>query len=93
MRQKGSSILLYGGCQCSGEGSAARYLDALQVEPVSNLVDGWQRPEGTDLTLFKAMGMGVSDLALGIELLKQARAQGRGRAIDAPERAAVRLVA
>ena len=38
------------------------------VRPLSAVVaEGKGRPSGADLTLFKAMGMGISDLALGIE--------------------------
>jgi alanine dehydrogenase len=50
-----------------------------------------RRPDGTDLTLFKAMGMGISDLALGIEVYSRAVAQGIGRALTMPERAPVRF--
>lgn len=39
------------------------------------------RPDGADVTLFKAMGMGLSDLALAIEILKRARAQNKGRKV------------
>ena len=39
------------------------------------------RPDGADVTLFKAMGMGLSDLALAIEVLKRARAQNRGHKV------------
>ena len=42
------------------------------------------RPNGADLTLFKAMGMGLSDLALAIEILKRARAKNKGYPV--PER-------
>ncbi len=49
------------------------------VRPIASLVaEGAGRPPGADLTLFKAMGMGLSDLALGIEIL--ARAERRGGA-------------
>jgi ornithine cyclodeaminase len=44
------------------------------------------------LTLFKAMGMGLSDLALGIEIVKRVRASGGGRPIPAPKPAQPRLV-
>ena len=37
------------------------------------------RPAGCDLTLFKAVGMGMSDLALGIEVLARVEAGGFGR--------------
>jgi alanine dehydrogenase len=39
------------------------------------------RPEGADITLFKAMGMGLSDLALAIEILKRARAKNVGHKV------------
>ena len=52
----------------------------------------WQRPESADITLFKAMGMGLSDLALGIEILKRVRANGGGRVIPHPKPAQPRLV-
>ena len=42
------------------------------------------RPADADLTLFKAMGVGLSDLALGIEVL--ARAEKRGGAHALPPR-------
>lgn len=55
------------------------------VRPISALIaEDAHRPERADLTLFKAMGMGISDLALGIEILERARKQGNGHAV--PER-------
>ena len=39
-----------------------------------------------DLTLFKSLGMGISDLALGIELYRQAHAKGLGREFAQPEK-------
>lgn len=58
------------------------------VKPLSALVAaGTGRPKNSDLTLFKAMGMGLSDLALGIEVL--ARAERRGGAHRLPERVRV----
>jgi alanine dehydrogenase len=50
------------------------------------------RPKDADITLFKAMGMGLSDLALGIEILKRVRASGGGRPIPHPKPAQPRLV-
>jgi alanine dehydrogenase len=58
------------------------------VTPISALVgSGAGRPKDCDLTLFKAMGMGLSDLALGIEVLARAEAQGRGHRL--PDRVRV----
>jgi ornithine cyclodeaminase len=55
------------------------------VRPISDLIaHDLTRPADSDLTLFKAMGMGISDLALGIEVL--ARAEKRGGATTLPER-------
>jgi ornithine cyclodeaminase len=67
--------------------------DWSRVRLLSELVAAkWQRPESTDITLFKAMGMGLSDLALAIEILKRVRANGGGRAIPHPQPAQPRLV-
>ena len=58
------------------------------VRPISQVIaEGAMRPEGCDLTLFKAMGMGISDLALGIEVLARAEAQGHKTTL--PERVRV----
>jgi ornithine cyclodeaminase len=55
------------------------------VRPISALIkDDYERPGNADLTLFKAMGMGISDLALGAEILARAGKQGAGHAL--PER-------
>jgi ornithine cyclodeaminase len=64
-----------------------------RVLPVSGIVGGAGRPVDADLTIFKAMGMGVSDLALGLEIYSRAVKAGRGRAFKSPERVAPRLCA
>jgi len=67
--------------------------DWSKVRPLSELVAAKvERPPGADITLFKAMGMGLSDLALGIEILSRVRAKGGGRAIPHPKPAQPRLV-
>jgi ornithine cyclodeaminase len=60
--------------------------DAWQrVQTISTLIAADAgRPAGCDLTLFKAMGMGISDLALAIEIFERATARGAGHAV--PER-------
>lgn len=76
--------------------AAARRL-AVELTPVAELTrlcdvvaaDGFDR--GHDLTVFKAMGVGIADLALGAEVLALARAAGCGRPFPAPERATPRL--
>jgi len=56
------------------------------VRPLSAVVaEGRGRPAGADLTLFKAMGMGISDLALGIEILRRATEQRIGREFPHPQ--------
>lgn len=62
-----------------------------RVKALCDLVGGGPRPPEADLTVFKAMGMGVSDLALGAEILRKARAEGFGRPIAHPQRIAPRL--
>ena len=47
---------------------------------------GESRATKDDLTLFKSLGMGISDLALGIELYRQAHAKGLGREFAQPEK-------
>ena len=49
------------------------------------------RDPSDDLTLFKSLGMGISDLSLGIELYRKARADGIGREFAQPQRATPRL--
>ena len=58
------------------------------VRPISRLIaEDVRRPAGCDLTLFKAVGMGMSDLALGIEVLARAEAGGLG--VSVPRRVRV----
>jgi alanine dehydrogenase len=63
------------------------------VHPLSELVAAdAKRPKGADLTLFKAMGMGLSDLALGVEILARVRASGGGHTFPHPKPAQPRLL-
>jgi alanine dehydrogenase len=56
------------------------------VRPLSAVVaEGKGRPSAADLRLFKAMGMGISDLALGIEILRRATEQRLGREFPHPQ--------
>ncbi|MFV8631218.1 ornithine cyclodeaminase family protein [Ralstonia pseudosolanacearum] len=45
----------------------------------------------TRISLFKAMGMGLSDVAIGAALVARARHAGLGRPIDPPKKAPIRL--
>ncbi len=49
------------------------------------------RATSSDLTIFKSLGMGISDLALGIELYRRAIALGRGREMPHPQKQSPRL--
>ena len=63
-----------------------------QVIPLSSLVAARStRDPQDDITLFKSLGMGISDLALGMELYRRARARGLGREFPHPQRAMPRL--
>lgn len=52
---------------------------------------GASRHPDEDVTLFKSLGMGISDLSLGVEVYRRARERGRGRRLPAPVRVAPRL--
>jgi ornithine cyclodeaminase/alanine dehydrogenase-like protein (mu-crystallin family) len=63
-----------------------------EVMPLCGLIaSGRKRTARDDVSLFKAMGMGISDLALGVELLKRAREGGAGRVVPQPEKQKPRL--
>lgn len=63
-----------------------------RLTPLSTIVAaGRPRPADADVTLFKAMGMGISDLSLGIEIFRRAQVKGLGRPFPHPERAKPQL--
>jgi ornithine cyclodeaminase len=67
---------------------------ASPLVPLCEVVSGRAvRPPDADLTLFKAMGIGLADVALGRAIVDAAHRLGLGRAIEPPERVAPRLVA
>ncbi|HYL37929.1 MAG TPA: hypothetical protein VEV17_18580 [Bryobacteraceae bacterium] len=49
------------------------------------------RSPSDDLTLFKSLGMGISDLSLGMELYRRALASHRGRELPHPQKQSPRL--
>jgi alanine dehydrogenase len=56
------------------------------VTPLSELVASKaSRPAGADLTLFKSLGMGISDLALATEIYRRAVESGAGLELPQPE--------
>ena len=70
----------------------ARGGDWSPVQPISAIVAaGRPRPANTDLSLFKPMGMGISDVSLGIEIVRRAQASGIGRTMPHPGFATPRI--
>ncbi len=66
--------------------------DWSSVQRISDIVAaGRPRPAGTDISLFKPMGMGISDVSLGIEITRRAQQSGVGRLMPPPGLAAPRL--
>jgi ornithine cyclodeaminase len=62
------------------------------VLPISSLIAASaERSADCDLSVFKAMGMGISDLALGMQIYRSAQSAGRGRALEPPEKVKPRL--
>jgi ornithine cyclodeaminase/alanine dehydrogenase-like protein (mu-crystallin family) len=62
------------------------------VMPLSKLIaQGRKRSDADDISIFKAMGMGISDLALGAELVRRARERGLGRPLPQPKKTKPRL--
>ncbi|HZV52056.1 MAG TPA: ornithine cyclodeaminase family protein [Candidatus Dormibacteraeota bacterium] len=58
-----------------------------RVLPLSRLVaDAARRPAGADLTLCKALGVGLADVALGAHVYREALARGIGRPLEPTRR-------
>lgn len=59
------------------------------IVPLCEVVaKGQGRPAGADLTLFKWMGVGLADLAAGIEIYQRAQDRGVGRVLPHPQKVA-----
>ena len=57
------------------------------VRPLSSIVAARQpRRADEDVTLFKSLGMGISDLSLGIEVYNSAVARGLGQPLTRPQK-------
>jgi ornithine cyclodeaminase len=66
--------------------------DWSQVTPLCDVVaQRLARTASDDITVFKAMGMGVSDLALGLRLYALASQAGLGAPLPQPRREPPRL--
>ena len=62
------------------------------VQPLAGIVSNrFSRAASDDLTLFKALGVGISDLSLGIELYRKALELGLGYRFAPPKRVNPRL--
>jgi ornithine cyclodeaminase len=62
------------------------------VQPLSTIVsERFPRSEADDLTLFKSLGVGISDLSLGIQLYRDAVSSQRGYKFSHPQRVGPRL--
>ncbi len=55
------------------------------------LLRGARRPPTADITVFKALGLGLADVVLGGHVLQRAHSQSLGRPLDPPNRASPRL--
>ena len=64
----------------------------LSVRPLADLVAARvPRKDSDDLSVFKALGVGISDLSLGVELYRRAMEQEKGYRFAPPLRSAPRL--
>lgn len=62
------------------------------VRPLANVVaERLTRKDSDDLTVFKALGVGISDLSLGVDVYRRAIEQGKGYRFAPPLRSAPRL--
>jgi ornithine cyclodeaminase len=62
-----------------------------QVISLGDIAACDRRPPDPVLTLYKGMGTGIADVALGAVILERVRASGAGRPIDVPTRVTPRL--
>jgi ornithine cyclodeaminase/alanine dehydrogenase-like protein (mu-crystallin family) len=65
--------------------------DSASVRSIAAVINaGVRRPAATDLSLFKSMGMGISDLSVASEVYRRAIARGMGRPIPAIQPSRIR---
>jgi ornithine cyclodeaminase/alanine dehydrogenase-like protein (mu-crystallin family) len=63
-----------------------------RVRPLCEIVASRRsRASSDDVTLFKALGMGISDLSLGMEIYRKAVERGLGRRLETPGKVPPRL--
>jgi ornithine cyclodeaminase len=96
-RELDDSIVTAAGLVVSDSPAAALSLSsefdhAVEVLPLSSVVAGRAAPTGaTRLSIFKAMGLGLADVAIAAAVLAAISTTGRGRPMPAPARAAPTL--
>lgn len=62
------------------------------VQPIGQVIaEGKLAHDSSRISLFKAMGMGLSDVALGDAILKMALTAGMGRLIEQPQKSPIKL--
>jgi ornithine cyclodeaminase/alanine dehydrogenase-like protein (mu-crystallin family) len=68
------------------DGGPGDWADVIQLSNL--LATGNGRKKNADITLFKWMGVGLADVAAGVEILRRAKEQGIGSQLPHPGRAA-----
>jgi alanine dehydrogenase len=71
-------------------GTPAHHWEDVQLLSQVIALDTMRSPH-EDLSLFKSVGMGISDLTLAIDVCQRATAQGVGRRLQEPRRVSIRL--
>ncbi len=69
----------------------ATELDGRSPTPLHEIIAGGAPREPRELTVFKAMGIGLADLAIARVVLERSKADGRGAKLAHPQRARPRL--
>jgi ornithine cyclodeaminase/alanine dehydrogenase-like protein (mu-crystallin family) len=70
------------------DGGGGNWADVKELSEI--VAKNITRPADADVTLFKALGMGISDLSIARSVYEQAKAKGIGREIPRPTRAKAR---
>ena len=70
---------------------ASELAEVADITPLSEIVAGGRRRPSADVTIFKAMGIGLADLALAAAVLESAAAHGFGRRFAHPQKVQPRL--
>ncbi|MEO5724327.1 MAG: ornithine cyclodeaminase family protein [Ilumatobacteraceae bacterium] len=87
-----AAALVVSDCPSIATSLSSELSAAAEVVALAEVVGGWRR-EATGPTVFKAMGLGLADIAVGAAVLQAMRRTGGGRPITQPRRAQPRLFA